>query len=132
LQQQLARQDALEAYVSLHAEKAKLKDEFKKRDVRYSTEALTARHRPALNAERAINVKLSARNKALNNTVAQHKRAEQKHITREHLKVVKNRRVEEEIWRTKSPRRTDRLAFISEQRTHMCMSLTVVLGKIQR
>jgi hypothetical protein len=46
---------------------------------------------------RARNVILSARNKVLSNTVARLKRAEHERVTREHLRVVKNRRVDNEL-----------------------------------
>jgi hypothetical protein len=55
--------------MSLHAKIARLKGELKKRDLRSNTEALTARHRAALDTERARNVILSTRIKALINIV---------------------------------------------------------------
>ena len=99
-QQQVARRVAVEAHASLHSDIARLKGELKKRGARSNnTEGLTvaARHQAALNAVKARNVLLSARNKVLSNTVAPLKRAEQERVTREHLRVVKNRRVEEEL-----------------------------------
>jgi hypothetical protein len=58
---------------------------------------VVTRHQAALNVVRVRNVILSARNKVISNTVARLKRIEQERVTREHLRIVKNRRVEEEL-----------------------------------
>jgi hypothetical protein len=58
---------------------------------------LNASHRAAGKAERAKNVILSARNKVFNSAIARLGRPAQERDTREHIRLVKNRRVHEEL-----------------------------------
>jgi hypothetical protein len=88
----------------MQTEIARLNVQFNKRVARlaiamYDTKAymLTTRYQAAVKAERALNVTLSARNQGLSTVVARLRRDAQERDTRDHIRLVKNRRVNEEL-----------------------------------